>query len=243
MPQSFRLHSPETGTEYLIFVEAPPRKGPRGWPVAIFLDGDNQFEYAVREYKTLRAAGKVPATLLVGVGYGAGYSKGQNKRGRDYTPTANPDEPTSGGAANFAKFLEHTLWPELEKLYPVSGDKKTVGGYSLSALFVLYALFLPKRFFSRHLACSPSIWWDHRAVLKQAQAFRKRHPELDAELFLSVGEKDSTSMTGDLAMLEGELTRQPFKKLQLITRRFPDRHHFNALPDSFRSGMLELWGK
>ena len=253
MRPTFTLRSPETRTEYWIYVHAPaPRrkKLPRArpavstpCPTVLFLDGDNQFPSAVRAYRAERAAGRVPPLLLVGVGYGAGYDKAANKRGRDYTPTHHRFEPKSGGGKAFLKFLTRTLWPELVRRYPLDPRHRGLGGYSLSALFVLYALFQKKPFFTTHLAASPSIWWDDRNILAQARRLRTRQPVLPARLFLSVGEKDSPSMTGDLALLEAQLAARPFAKLDVISRRFPHRHHFNALPVSFRTGLRELFGR
>jgi hypothetical protein len=56
-----------------------------------------------------------------------------------------------------------------------------------------------------------------------------------------VGENDTPSMTGDLAMLEAQLTAQPFPQLEVISRRFPGRDHYNVLPDAFREGLRQLF--
>ena len=95
----FILHSPQTGTDYSIFVAAPaPAREPGPWPAIAFMDGDDQFKYAVAAYRAARDTGEVPPLLLVGVGYGASYTKPGNRRLRDYTPTAIATEPASGGA-------------------------------------------------------------------------------------------------------------------------------------------------
>lgn len=248
---AFKLRSPETGTEYWIYIQVPPLPAARRpakaqpWTAMVFLDGDDQFPFAVRAWRALRKKGekgrRLPPLLLVGIGYGASYGRGANKRGRDYTPTAHSFEPSSGGAGAFLKFLTHTLWPELEKRYPLDPGRRGLGGYSLSALFVLHALFQKSPFFTHHLAASPSVWWDDRSILAQARRLRSRQRNLPARLFLSVGEKDSPSMTGDLALLETQLAEKPFAKLQIFSRRFPRRTHFNALPISFGTGLADLF--
>ncbi|MEO6875177.1 MAG: alpha/beta hydrolase-fold protein [Opitutaceae bacterium] len=241
MPPAFKLHSPETGTPYAIYVVAPETQ-PGPWPVVLCMDGDDQFESAVEAYLALRKTNQVPPVLLVGVGYGASYASGANKRGRDYTPTHNDEEPSSGGAEAFLNFLTATLWPELKRRYPVKSEPRGLAGYSLGSLFVLYALFQAKPFFTHHLAGSPSVWWDDCAVLRQAKALRAHQVALPATLFLSVGDQDSASMVGDLALLEDQLAAKPFEKLDVIARRFPGRHHFNALPDTYRAGWTTLFG-
>jgi predicted alpha/beta superfamily hydrolase len=244
MKPAFKLDSPETGTKYWIFVSAPDaRKTPGPWPVVLFMDGDNQFKFAVEAYRALRKAKQVPPLLLVGVGYGASYGQDTNKRGRDYTPTNHSFEPSSGGAKPFRQFLTETLWPELKRRYPVNArGPRGIAGYSLGSLLVLDALFQTKPFFTHYLAGSPSVWWDDRDILKQAKRLRARQTTLRASVFLSVGEKDSESMTGDLALLEAQLAKKPFKGLDRTSRRFAGRDHFNALPDTFHAGLATLFG-
>jgi len=242
MKPTFKLLSPETGTEYVIFAKVPNvKESPEPWPVVLFMDGDDQFSFAVAAYRELRATGAVPPLLLVGVGYGASYSKTANRRGRDYTPTPHSDEPTSGGAENFMGFLTGTLWPELARRFPVNGNVRGIAGHSLGSLLVLHALWQEPMFFTHYLASAPSIWWDGRSILGQGARRHERNPVLPAQLFLAVGEEDSPSMTGDLTLLEQQLTEKPFARLELTVRRFPRRNHFNVLPDAFREGLTTLF--
>jgi predicted alpha/beta superfamily hydrolase len=245
MKPAFTLHSPETGTEYVIFIEQPAASDIRPTeplPCVLFLDGDDQFPAAVSSYRDARKAGELPPLLLAGLGYGASYSKPANRRGRDYTPTHHDDEPSSGGAENFVRFLTTTLWPELGRRYSLSGDQRGIAGHSLGSLLALYALWREPLFFTHCLASAPSIWWDDRSILEFAARRQVQNPELPARLFLGVGEEDSSSMTGDLELLERQLTARPFNGLDWTSRRFPRRNHFNVLPDAFRKGMVTLFG-
>jgi predicted alpha/beta superfamily hydrolase len=179
---------------------------------------------------------------MVGVGYGASYTKPGNKRGRDYTPTAHSDEPTSGRADGFLKFLQYTLWPELARRHRLSATIRGIAGHSLGSLLVLHALCQEPLFFTHYLASAPSIWWDDRSILRIAERRHSRNATLPAHLFLSVGENDSASMTGDLALLERQLTEKPFRQLVVTRRTFPDRNHYDVLPDAFRAGLAALFG-
>ena len=243
MSPAFKLPSPETGTDYWIYISAPdPAKEPGPWPVVLFMDGDDQFTYGAKAYREVRAAGTVPPLLLVGVGYGASYGRDTNKRGRDYTPASHPDEPSSGGADAFLKFLTGTLWTELGSRYPLHPKNRAIAGHSLGSLLVLHALFQPQPFYTGHLASAPSIWWDNRAILDHVKRFRARHPALHAKLYLAVGGKDSDSMRGDLTLLEAQLAAQPFDGLKITSERFPKRDHYTALTDTFPSGLESLFG-
>lgn len=182
-----------------------------------------------------------PPLLLVGVGYGASYTKPANKRGRDYTPTAHADEPTSGRGDAFLAFLTHTLWPELARRYPIRNDVRGIAGHSLGSLLVLHALFRRPRFFTHYLASAPSIWWVDRSIFRLAERRRKTSATLPARLFLSVGSNDTASMTGDLALLEQQLAGKPFKGLRVTSERFPDRDHYDVLDVAFRAGLAALF--
>jgi len=91
------------------------------------------------------------------------------------------------------------------------------------------------------LASAPSLWWDNRAPLCHAQELQRTGVALPAKLFLSVGEDDSPSMTGDLTLFEDQLAALPFPQLEIISRRFAGRDHFNVLPDAFHAGLAALF--
>jgi uncharacterized protein len=207
----------------------------------VFMDGDDQFRFAAAAYAALRAEAGVPPLLLVGVGYGASYTKPGNRRLRDYTPTPLATEPASGGAEAFLAFLTGTLWPELARRHPLRDDVRGIAGHSLGSLLALHALFQRRPFFNRVLASAPSLFWDDRALLCAAGRLQRTDVALPARLFLTVGENDTPSMTGDLDLLEAQLTAQPFPQLEVISRRFPGRDHYNVLPDAFREGLRRLF--
>jgi predicted alpha/beta superfamily hydrolase len=238
---AFTLPSPETGTAYPVYFETPAPGEPGPHPAVLFLDGDDQFRHAVEAYRALRTAGKIAPLVLVGLGYGASYTKPGNKRVRDYTPTAMATEAESGRADDFLKFLTATLWPELTRRLPLRDDVRGIAGHSLGSLFVLHALWQRKPFFTHHLASAPSLWWADRAILCDAQALQRMGVALPAKLFLSVGEEDSASMTGDLTLLEDQLAALPFPQLEVLSHRHPGRNHFDVLPDAFRAGLAALF--
>lgn len=238
---TFKLPSPETGSEYWLFVEDPGAPGP--WPVVLFMDGDFQAKAGTADaYRALRKAGAIPPLLIIGVGYGAPFGKPENKRGRDYTPVAHPDEPSSGDADAFLKFLTGTLWTELQRRYPVDDARRGIAGHSLGSLLALHALFQPQPFFTHFLASAPSIWWADRDILQRAARLRARQATLPARLFLSIGEKDSESGLGDLALLEKQLAAQPFAQLEITSMRFPGKTHYDVTRDAYEAGLRALFG-
>lgn len=238
----FHLRSPQTGTDYHIWIEVPERGTAGPWPAVLFLDGDDQFRFAVAAYRERHAAGEVPPLLLAGIGYGASYTKPANRRLRDYTPIPMATEAGSGAADAFLAFLTETLWSELARRWPLDPDLRGLAGHSLGSLLVLHALFQRRPFFNRLLASAPSLWWDNRAMLCQARQLQATGAALPARVFLGVGEEDTPSMTGDLELLEDQLAAEPFPGLEVARRRFPGRDHYNVLPDAFGAGLTALFG-
>ncbi|HVU22645.1 MAG TPA: alpha/beta hydrolase-fold protein [Opitutus sp.] len=238
---ALRVRSPETGSTYAIYLDAPdPASAPGPWPAVLLMDGDFFFDPAVAAARALRGAGTIPPLLIAGVGYGAGFGHADNHRGRDYTPTASSLEPGSGGAAAFLAFLTETLWPELARRHPLDTGRRVIGGHSLGSLLALYALFQPRPFFPKVLASAPSVWWDERSILGHAAKLRDAQAKLPASLYLGVGADDTASMTGDLALLEEQLASRPFAGLNIISEKFPGRDHYDVVGDTLRSGLAAL---
>lgn len=231
------------GTRYAIRVEAPfsLKRAAEPWPVLLCLDGDDQFDAMRQARAAVEKTQALPPLLLVGVGYGASYQEPGNHRVRDYTPCPVEGAPEGGGADAFLDFLTAGLWPELERRFPLSATERGVAGHSLGALFALHALFKPEPFFNRVLASAPSIWWGGRAVLHAANTLHASGTALPARLHLSVGARDSASMTGDLDLLASGLSARPFSGLETAVDRFVGKNHYNSLHSGFRAGLAFLF--
>jgi predicted alpha/beta superfamily hydrolase len=235
---AFISHSDELDTDYAVFVRAPDASAGSGpWPALIFLDGDYSFDTAANTYQALRKAGAIPPAVVAAVGYGQPFNHPGNRRGRDYTPTASSEEPTSGGADRFLAHLTGPLWTELDRRHPLRQESSVLAGHSLSSLLALYALFQPRPFFRRVLAGAPAIWWDNRSLLALIQSFRDQQAPLPAQLFLGVGTEETASMIDDLALMEKQLAERPFAGLQVTSMKFPGRDHYNVTPDLFSAGL------
>jgi uncharacterized protein len=240
---AFVSYSKETGSDYYIYVDGPEASAAKGAsPGVLVMDGDFFFDATVRASRALSEAGRIPPAFVIGVGYGAGFGKPGNFRGRDYTPTASSDEPSSGGADRFLDYLTGTLWPELTRRYALRAKGHAMAGHSLGSLLVLHALFQARPFFNLALASAPSIWWDDRSLLTNISRLRDRHASLDGSLYLGVGENDSPSMSSDLGLLEKQLKDRPFKGLRVVSEVFPDHDHYDVMPFTMSAGLASLLG-
>ncbi len=208
--------------------------------VVLVTDADNQFAPLREVYAALRREMAVRPLVLVGVGYGGGYESPINRRMRDYTPSTMPDEPGTGGAAAFLTWVNGTLRPWLAaRGYRAGGWG--VAGHSLGSLWGLYAFFEDTAGFDACLASAPSIWFDDRMLLGLVAQHRASDAHRSGRLVLSVGEGDSPSMTGDLALLEAQLAAEPFAGLDVTSQRFAGYDHYNVLPAAFRAGLQALY--
>jgi predicted alpha/beta superfamily hydrolase len=180
--------------------------------------------------------------VIVGVGYGAGFGMPGNQRGRDYTPSASSDEPSSGAADRFLGYLSGTLWPELARRHRLREKGRVIAGHSLGSLLALHALFQARPFFNLALASAPSIWWDERSILGLVSKLRDRQEALDGALYLGVGADDTPSMLDDMARLDKQLGERPFGGLRVVSDRFPGRDHYDVVPQTLGAGLAALLG-
>ncbi len=239
-PPAFAFRCPSAGNDNLAYVSAPAEPGP--WPAVVLMDGDYTFDAAVAAYGELRAAGAIPPLLIAALGYGKPFGSPENHRGRDYTPDAAPEEPSSGGADRFLGCVIEGFWPELARRFPVRDDARAIAGHSLGGLFAIHALFQAEPFFTRGLVGAPSIWWAGRAFLQRLDRLRDSTEELPARLFLGWVAEETPSTKEDVALLQAQLARRPFQGLELAPVVFPGRDHYNVVPDLFRAGLKDLFG-
>ncbi|HEY8927723.1 MAG TPA: PA14 domain-containing protein [Mucilaginibacter sp.] len=89
-------------------------------------------------------------------------------RDKDFLPTHNEGNKTSGSAGKFLKFFKDELIPYVNKTYPTTGDN-TLFGHSFGGVFVTYALINEPQLFNNYIAGDPSYWWDNGVMLKQVK--------------------------------------------------------------------------
>ena len=112
-----------------------------------------------------------------------------NNRGRDYSPTAVAESPTSGGAENFFKFIHDELIPEIDPVYRTNPIDRTISCASFGGLFSLYMLFEHPGIFKRYIISSPNLRWDNNGfIFEFEEKYSEKYNELPANVFLSVGD-------------------------------------------------------
>ena len=226
--EQFTLASSNTGQEYKIYIHLPAgySKMDTTYPVVYGLDADIGFGMS-SEMSTLLAVRKeVPEFIVVGIAYGVYPGQKGNNRMRDYTPTTVEKYPSSGKAETFLRFIRDELIPLIDSKYRTNPADRTISGASLSGLFSLYVLLQHPGIFNRYKISSPSLWWDDGSIFEFEKKFSKKHTDMPANVFLSVGDVEHT--VESWKKLVNNLNGRNYKSLKLTTMIFDNAPHLTA---------------
>ncbi len=199
----------------------------RTYPVVYLLDGsaDEDFIHAVGivQFGTFPWVDMMPESILVGIA--------NVDRKRDFTfPTSveqdKKDFPTTGGSANFIRFLKEELKPFIEKNYKTSGVS-TIVGQSLGGLLATEILFKQPEMFDNFIIVSPSIWWDNESLW----TFLPKFKPANKSIYIAVGKKEHELMLKTAKRLGEELVTQNVAGFRV---------HFNLLQNENHADIFHL---
>lgn len=204
----------------------------------------------------------IPDLIVVGIGYplngledwAAGrhshlspsYDSSRSKswkKNLELMSGRNDLDVRSGQADSFLLFIQKELIPFIENEYRVSKNDRGISGYSLGGLFTIYAMLNAPEIFKYYFAGSPSFWWDEELIFGMEEEFSKNHNNLDAHLYMSVGEYESLSMLEGMKKMEYILKSRNYHDLKLKTKIFPDEIHQTCYPPALSRGLMFLYGK
>ena len=194
------LTSSLVGQKYSIKVRLPEKydETTETYPVVYLLDGDHAFAMATDIVQYLIYGGHVPDLIIVSPAYGSKNTPefgGTNMRNRDLMPFPAEWLKIPPGGAIYLQFLERELMPFVTSNYRVDVSDRTLAGYSLGSLFVLYALFQKPGLFNRLIAIDGI----DDSILVMEAAFRAAHSTLPGRLFVSSGEDDMSGFADKMA--------------------------------------------
>lgn len=165
----------------------------RRYPVLYFHDGQNVFDsetaFAGHEWgadetaEALITEGAISPLIMVGI-----YNTGVN-RIQEYTPTTDSHGQSGGKADAYASMLIEDLKPFIDGEYRTLADNSNTGmvGSSLGGLVTLYIGLRHPEVFGKLAVLSPSIWWDHRVILRLLRDV-EHHPRTC--IWLDVGTRE-----------------------------------------------------
>lgn len=253
--EQFTLTCERSGVEHLISIGLPVRHGAlEHMPVIVCLDAPWTFGTVLDATRIMSMAGEAPEAVVVGVAF-ADPSMGDylRQRARWFTPSCwEPPESSGvkgltaqecGGAEVLLTFVRDQLLPWIDARYPVEG--RWLVGHSFSGLFGLRTLFAAPELFDKWLLGSPSIWWDDRMVMALEQQYALDHEDLDADVFISVGEHEEASgfaMVSNAESLLDTLESRRYRSLKLHREVLPGDGHSNCIGSAISKGLRALMG-
>lgn len=96
--------------------------------------------------------------------------------------------PTSGGSADFRRFIGAELQPWVRAHYRTTGERVLIGE-SLAGLFVLETFLKQPGLFDDYVSVSPSVWWDAGSLVRAAPALLAAQPPGQRKLWFTVGDE------------------------------------------------------
>jgi len=189
----------------LISKPAEYDKGADRYPVLYLLDGETHFPYTAAIADFLAANDRIPNMIVVGIASGD-----FQKRTHDLTPpsTAEMDNrfsPGNGGADAFLSFLESELVPYVDQNYRTR-PYRLLAGHSFGGLFAIYTLVTRPKLFNGYIVADPSVDWNNRAVVAQAEAFLAHTASLQADFYMTATDL-SGKVPNAVARLNTALTK------------------------------------
>lgn len=148
---------------------------PEKYPVLYLLDGEAHFN-SVSGLVEILGSGingthVIPDMIVVAIP--------NTDRTRDLTPTHDVKDlkgdtveyfKSSGGNENFLHFIKDELIPHIDSIYRTMNYRVLVG-HSFGGITVINALYTIPETFNAYLSIDPSLWWDHRLLLKKAETY------------------------------------------------------------------------
>ena len=215
--------------------------GEESYPVLYVLDGDAHFHHTTGTVGFLASNDRIPEMLVVAIP--------NTDRTRDLTPPSQLEEdletsPTHGGADNFLRFLSDELIPFIDESYRTRPYRILVG-HSFGGLFAMHTLTSRPEVFNAYIAISPSLQWSDQGLVGQAETFFESTPELEADLYMTVG-NEGGALLGGVRKVSGILDestpkgfRWGFKLMEEETHgSVPHRSTYQGLEAIFHGWML-----
>jgi predicted alpha/beta superfamily hydrolase len=254
--QSFVLASKYTKHDYLIQISVPAGEAPQqGFPVLYVLDGNAAFDSAANIAKSVGGGANrlgLSPVAIVAIGYPKQSTFDVEKRALDYTPQASAKfqkqaKYTYGGADQFIQFIEKELKPAIQTKIKVNSQQQSLFGHSFGGLFVLHTFFSQPHMFQRYIAASPSLWFDHYALLNKQKDWlnNKANHAQEIMLMTTVGTHEhGRSPTPDTESLQKQnnfyqnFNQQRSKHFLFWNYRHPAEQHLTNMYASLPKAIM-----
>ncbi|MCI0707080.1 MAG: hypothetical protein L0Y80_06335 [Ignavibacteriae bacterium] len=196
----------------------------RKYPVVYVLDGLSQSEHIFATLDSLSKAGLVPPAIVVAIP----NMSAQNRQRQLIPPYMKldhekPESPT-GDADRFLAFMEHELFPFIERTYSAS-NVRTFAGNSRGGLLVMHSLVYKPEMFQARFCFSTPFWReDNLIVFKVTEVLRSTNA-LQTFLYISAGEDETDNIKGGLAAMSAAFKEHASNGIVWYAEYTPNANH------------------
>jgi predicted alpha/beta superfamily hydrolase len=254
------LPDPFSGHDYEVWIDVPKGVDTTAAPSAAVFVTDAPYAFpvvrAIRN-RVGREGRNLANFILVGLAPAASESSG-DMRNRAYTPTdprARPPRPGEayggsryGQGPAYVRYLFEVAVPAVSAHYRLDPTRRVILGHSYGALLATQVLFERTALFSHYILGSPSLWFDQGVMFAREAAYAKKHSDLDARVFLYVGEFEAVSprrhynetndLVRDARRLERALRDRRYPSLRIETHVLANEDHLTVAPRGATAGLL-----
>jgi predicted alpha/beta superfamily hydrolase len=128
----------------------------------------------------------------------------------EYTASKDHSSGKGGQASLYGRMITEELKPFIDSEYRTLPDAANtgLGGSSLGGLVSLVIGLRHPEVFGKLAVMSPSVWWDHRAILHTVASSRL---PVRPKIWLDVGTEEGQSAVDDARLLRDALVRKGWK--------------------------------
>lgn len=252
---------------YISFPRNYSTKDTIKYPVLYMLDGWNSFPIIKSIRETLDIDKELEDVIIVGVSSGLDLISIGINRTHEYTPSQDSawdrqyekdaakqinldynlvkGKIQTGGAEKFLRCLTSEIIPYVETHYKTTNDRG-ISGFSLAGLFTAWCFVNTKGIFTRFGINSPSLWWNNKETLTQAESYFNKNKILDVPLtkvFISVGEKEGPDMVPVMEKFSTLLQSKAYKNVSVTTHQFLGEDHGTVGRHNLKRTIAVLYGK
>ncbi len=190
----------------------------RRYPVLYMQDGQNLFDpkrsfIPGQHWRLAEAADAVISERKARPMIIIGIDNMGAQRIDEYTPTRDAAHKAGGRAADYARMLLEELKPLIDDGYRTEPGREGtgIGGSSLGGLLTAHVALTQPAAFSVAAIMSPSVWWDNRVILSEADRFRGERPRI----WLDTGGREGFNALQDARALRDRLKKNGWGEEQL----------------------------
>ena len=211
------------------------------YPVLYMQDGQNLFDdaraFAGHSWRLQRAADEAIGSRKTAPMIIAGIDHAGDARANEFTPTFDAIKKIGGHADAYGRMLIDEVKPLIDARYRTNPDDNAIGGSSLGGLVSLYTALCHPDIFRRVAAMSPSVWWDHRVILREVDRYESPRR---ARIWLDIGGREGMEAINGARALRDRLRARGWTDANL--GYFEDRRadHSEASWGARAAKMLEF---